>query len=149
MSVLKFISKSMVRRYLIYPLIIGFLMLKFLDILSAFELGKYFIENGPLVILGDQFNVTLPYEYFKYYFVYAVGFSYGTISIFLPIRKLGLGIFSIVLIYLKLWMCVMVFAAIAMLWIPIEILLISIGFLFVGKKKKSNKVVFNQSPITV
>lgn len=147
MNILKFVSKSIVKRYLFYPLIIGFIMLKGLDVLSSFELGKYFIEKGPISILGDQFNVVLPYEYFKYYFAYAVGFSYGTISMFLPIHKLKLGIFSIILIYLKLWMCVMVFAAFAMMWIPVEMLLIAIGFLIVFKRKNPKKRIVAHSPI--
>jgi len=126
-------SGQFLKRFIIYPAIIGFLTYGLLDGIAYFEIGRLFIDSGPLAILEETFNIPLPFEQVKYYYSYAVGFTYGTISVFLPIRKLRLGIIGLVLMYLQYGISLLMLAPFIMFWIPIELIL-STGFYFKGFK---------------
>lgn len=125
---LKFYKKSVLKRFIIYPAIIGFLSLYMLDFFTSTEYGKLFVESGPLATFQDSVGINLPFDIMKYYFAYSVGFAYGTISSVIPIRKMGLGIIGLVLMYLKYWMCLTIAGPIAMISIPLELMTIVIVF---------------------
>lgn len=126
--------KMVMKRYVLYPVIIGFVLLKAMDVLSAFELGRHFIDNGPLNMLENHLNIALPYEVFKYYMAYAAGFSYGTISIIFSVHKMKLGVISLILFYMKAWASLLILAPMAMVWIPIELTILIIGGTFTFKR---------------
>jgi len=146
---MKYIQMMIIKRYVIYPLILGFVSLKIMSMLYGTSFGDLLINSGPLAIIEEATGLSMPFDIMKYYFVYAVGFAYGTISILLPIHKMRLGIVGLFLMVLKYWLSFVALAAIAMFWIPLEILLSGVFFVvlkIVKRKalvKKAAKVTAN------
>lgn len=147
MKVMKLYSKKFLKRFVVYPLIIGFITFQLLELMSSFGMGELFREFGPIAIMEQSINISLPFEKVKYFFVYAVGFSYGTMSSILPIHKLKLGMIGLVLMYLKFIMSMIFLAPFAMMWIPVELVLA--GTFFVLKKivTRSRRIEYRQDPI--
>lgn len=129
---MKFLKMMIIKRYVIYPAILGFVSLKIMSMLYGTAFGDLLINSGPLAIIEESTGLSMPFDVMKYYFVYAVGFAYGTMSILLPLHKMRLGIVGLFLMVLKYWLSFVALAAIAMFWIPIEILL---GGIFFGVRK--------------
>lgn len=144
---MKLYLKIALKRFVVYPLIVGFITFHLLDLMSSFEIGELFREFGPIAIMEESLNISLPFDKVKYFYAYAVGFSYGTMSSLLPIHKLKLGMVGLVLMYLKLIMSMIFLSPIAMIWIPTELILIGTLFVLreIMKKMKENK--YRQDPI--
>ncbi|MEK6190620.1 MAG: hypothetical protein N2A99_06490 [Carnobacterium alterfunditum] len=117
----KMYTGLLVKRFLVYPTIIGFITFHLLGLVDSMPIGELFREEGPIAIMEATLNVTMPFESVKFFYLYAVGFAYGTMSLILPVHKLKLGLIGMILMYLKLVLSMIAFAPIAMLWIPVEL----------------------------
>lgn len=151
----KMYAKTFMKRFVIYPAVIGYLTLHLFDWMVVSEFGKMFLDSGPLAIIEKTFGLSLPFEKMKLFYAYAIGFSYGTMSVVLPIHKLGLGVIGLFMMYLKYVLTVFVVAPLAMAWLPVELLIAGTVFVFSknGKKsikrKKESKRMNRQQPIHV
>lgn len=114
------------KRFIIYPAIVGFLTYQLIDMLNGTSFGDLMYESGPLAVIEHATGIPMPFDTMKYYFAYAVGFSYGTMSAFMPLHKMKLGIIGLVLMFLKYWLCLTMFASVAMFWIPLEVVLVTV-----------------------
>lgn len=120
-------KKTFLKRFLVYPAFIGFIVIKLLEAIAGFEIGALFVELGPISFLQNELGFfSIPYSYLELFYAYAVGYAYGSISILFSIRKMKLGLVSLVFFYIKMIACMFVFSSISMLLIPLELSLVCI-----------------------
>ncbi len=147
-------KKTFLKRFVIYPVFIGFFVIKMLEVMSGFEIGALFTDLGPISFLKNElYFLSIPYSYLEVIYAYSVGYAYGTISVFFSVRKMGIGLVSFVFFYIKMALCMFVFSSISMLLIPLEL---AAMFIFAGlrninkgmKKRESNRLEYlNRSSV--
>lgn len=134
------IKKMLFQRYILYPLIIGFITYKVLDFVSATSMKDAINQFGLYGMIDQTFGIKLSYEEGKYIYSYVVGFAYGTISQVFKIHKMRIGLITGVLAMLKYYMCFYLFGTMAFFWIPIEVTLIVLIFIAVKLFKRTKKL---------
>lgn len=128
-------KRNSLKRFIVYPLIIGIMTNFVFELLSGFEYGRIFINDGPLSLFDDLTGITLDFEVFKYYLFYIIGYTYGSISTILPLHKMKLGVIGLVLMYIKYWACLVILSPFAMMIFPFELLFRGIRYLSRSLKK--------------
>ena len=145
-------KKMVFKRYVFYPFVIGLLSYYLYSLIQDTHVGILFNELGPLSHLEKTFGVELPFEQFQYFYFYLVGFVYGTMSMLLPIHKLGLGIIGLILMYLKWFLSMFAFAPLALMVIPVELMVVVLYTLLkktTQKKKEDNLYMKGQDHYTL
>lgn len=134
----QFYLKSFVKRFVVYPVLVGLVSYYLFGFIQESYLGELFYELGPFASLEKSLGFTIPLFDVKFLYFYAVGFTYGTMSMFLPLHKLGLGMVGLILMYVKLFLSMFAFAPFAFVVAPVELTVVLIYLLI--KMKKHVKV---------
>lgn len=135
------IKKMLFQRYILYPIIIGFVTYHVLGFVAVTPLKEAINQFGLYGMIDQTFGIELSYEEGKLIYSYVVGFAYGTVSQFIKIHKMKAGLFTIILALLKYYMCFYAFGTIAFFWIPIEVVLIVFISIIMKLLKKTKKVI--------
>ncbi|MCM3405472.1 hypothetical protein [Cytobacillus oceanisediminis] len=122
-------KKALFQRYILYPIIIGAFTYYVLLTLSDTSMKEAINQYGLYGMIDQILGIKISYEEGIWIYCYVVGFAYGTISQIFKIHKMKIRLATLVLAFLKYYMCFFMFGTLAFFWIPVEIILIGIGLL--------------------